>query len=79
MPLPTMSVRAAPEHHAIIRQIAAELRRRPDLPDVLLNVLQSNTGGGASGDGSVRYLTQAVVALESRVAAVETALAKPVT
>lgn len=40
MPLPTMSLRAAPEHHQLIRDIATALRTRPELASVLRNVLQ---------------------------------------
>lgn len=68
MPLPTMSLRADPAHHAIIRQIAAELRRRPDLPDALRDVLQRNTSADTTPSAAppdvTRYLTQAVVNLE---------------
>jgi hypothetical protein len=41
MPLPTMSLRAAPEHHQLIRDIATALRTRPELADVLRGVLQT--------------------------------------
>jgi hypothetical protein len=41
MPLPTMSLRAASEHHQLIRDIATALRTRPELADVLLDVLQT--------------------------------------
>lgn len=44
MPLPTISLRVAPEHHRIIRDIAAALRTRPDLIDALRDVLQSPHG-----------------------------------
>jgi hypothetical protein len=40
MPLPTMSLRAPPEHHQLIRDIATALRTRPELASVLRNVLQ---------------------------------------
>ena len=33
--LPTMSVRAKPEHQALIRDLARALRERPDLADLL--------------------------------------------
>jgi hypothetical protein len=41
MPLPTMSLRAPPEHHQLIRDIATALRTRPELADVLRDVLQA--------------------------------------
>ena len=45
MPLPTMSLRAAPEHHQLIRDIATALRTRPELADVLHDVLQTQHDG----------------------------------
>ena len=44
MPLPTMSLRAPPEHHQLIRDIATALRTRPELADVLRDVLQAEHG-----------------------------------
>ena len=44
MPLPTMSLRAPPEHHQLIRDIATALRTRPELADVLRDVLQAKHG-----------------------------------
>lgn len=44
MPLPTMSLRAPPEHHQLIRDIATALRTRPELADVLRDVLQTQHG-----------------------------------
>ena len=44
MPLPTMSVRAPPEHHQLIRDIATALRTRPELAAVLRDVLQAEHG-----------------------------------
>jgi DNA-binding NarL/FixJ family response regulator len=41
MPLPTISIRVAPEHQRLIRYIAGALRTRPELADVLHEVLQS--------------------------------------
>ena len=41
MPLPTTSLRAPPEHHQLIRDIATALRTRPELADVLRAVLQA--------------------------------------
>jgi hypothetical protein len=45
MPLPTMSLRAPPEHHQLIRDIATALRTRPELADVLHDVLQTQHDG----------------------------------
>ena len=44
MPLPTMSLRAPPEHHQLIRDIATALRTRPELASVLRNVLHMQYG-----------------------------------
>ena len=44
MSLPTMSVRVAPEHHQLIRDIATALRTRPELVGVLRDVLQAEHG-----------------------------------
>jgi hypothetical protein len=44
MPLPTMSLRASPEYHQLIRDIATALRTRPELADVLRDVLQAERG-----------------------------------
>lgn len=44
MPLPTMSLRAPPEHHQLIRDIATALRTRPELETALRDVLQSQHG-----------------------------------
>jgi hypothetical protein len=48
MPLPTMSLRAAPEHHQLIRDIATALRTRPELVDVLRDVLQAQYDSGVT-------------------------------
>ena len=53
MPLPTMSLRAAPEHHQLIRDIATALRTRPELADVLRDVLQSKHVGITERDTDV--------------------------
>jgi hypothetical protein len=53
MPLPTMSLRASPEHHQLIRDIATALRTRPELADVLRDVLQAQHGGVAERDTDV--------------------------
>jgi DNA repair ATPase RecN len=44
MALPTMSLRASPEYHQLIRDIATALRTRPELADVLRDVLQAEHG-----------------------------------
>jgi hypothetical protein len=41
--LPTMSLRASPEHHQLIRDIATALRTRPELADVLQPVIDRLT------------------------------------
>ena len=41
MQLPTMSLRVAKEHQQLIRDIGLALRTRPELVNVLHNVLQS--------------------------------------
>jgi hypothetical protein len=53
MPLPTMSLRAPPEHHQLIRDIATALRSRPELVDVLRDVLQTQHDGIAQRDTNV--------------------------
>jgi len=45
MPLPTMSLRASPEYHQLIRDIATALRTRPELEAALRDVLQSQHNG----------------------------------
>ena len=44
MPLPTMSLRASSEYHQLIRDVATALRTRPELADVLRDVLQAEHG-----------------------------------
>jgi hypothetical protein len=39
-----MSLRASPEYHQLIRDIATALRTRPELADVLRDVLQAEHG-----------------------------------
>jgi len=48
-----MSLRADPEHHQLIRDIATALRTRPELVDVLRDVLQTQRGGIAQRDTDV--------------------------
>jgi hypothetical protein len=53
MPLPTMSLRAPPEHHQLIRDIATALRTRPELAAVLRGVLQAQHGVTTERDTDV--------------------------
>jgi hypothetical protein len=48
-----MSLRAPPEHHQLIRDIATALRTRPELADVLRAVLQAQHDGIAQRDTDV--------------------------
>jgi hypothetical protein len=65
MPLPTMSVRASPEHHQIIRDIATALRTRPELAGVLRDVLQTQHDGIAQRDtGVLQSILDRLAALE---------------
>lgn len=45
-PLPTMSVRAAPEHQSFIREIARALRERPELETVLRHAIAAGAEAG---------------------------------
>jgi hypothetical protein len=75
MPLPTMSLRAAPEHHQLIRDLAAALRIRPELADVLRDVLQAQHGTAArmtERDAAVlRDVVERLSHAEQRIAALE--------
>jgi hypothetical protein len=44
MTLPTMSLRVAPQHQQLIRDIGLALRTRPELADVLRDALQTQHG-----------------------------------
>jgi hypothetical protein len=80
-PLPTMSIRSAPEHHQILRDVATALRSRPELPDVLRGVLQTQhdirvTERDTSvlqrlddAEGAIRRLSDRLKVLERPVAA----------
>ena len=48
-----MSLPAAPEHHQLIRDITTALRSRPELADVLRDVLQAQHDGIAGRDTDV--------------------------
>jgi hypothetical protein len=75
MPLPTMSLRAAPEHHQLIRDLAATLRTRPELADVLRDVLQAQHETAARMTERDTAVLQDVVErlshAEQRIAALE--------
>jgi hypothetical protein len=75
MPLPTMSLRAAPEHHKLIRDLAAALRTRPELADVLRDVLQAqHDTAGRMTERDTAVLQDVVERLshaEQRIAALE--------
>ena len=65
MPLPTMSLRAPPEHHQLLRDIATALRTRPELADVLRDVLQTQHDGIAQRDtGVLQSILDRLAALE---------------
>src|SRR3954471_24781538 len=54
MPLPTITLRVAPEHHRLFRDIGAAIRTRPELANVLRDVLQvQHDGGGTDRDTNV--------------------------
>lgn len=65
MALPTMSLRAAPEHHQLIRDIATALRTRPELADVLRGVLQSQYDDIAQRDTDVLHAFQERLTIQS--------------
>jgi hypothetical protein len=68
MPLPTMSLRAAPEHHQIIRDIATALRTRPELANVLRDVLQAQHDNGVTDRDTnvLQSILDRLAALEER-------------
>jgi hypothetical protein len=66
MPLPTMSLRAAPEHHQLIRDIATALRTRPELADALRDVLQSKHGIAPRNTDVLQSILDRLDALEKR-------------
>jgi hypothetical protein len=69
MPLPTMSLRVAPEHQQLIRDIATALRTRPELADVLRDVLQMQH------DGITQRDTDVLQSILDRLAALERSIA----
>jgi BMFP domain-containing protein YqiC len=66
MPLPTMSLRAAPEYHQLIRDIATALRTRPELADALRNVLQSQHSVALRDTDVLQSILDRIAALEER-------------
>ena len=69
MPLPTMSLRAAPEHQQLIRDIATALRTRPELAHVLRDVLQSQYGIAPRNTDVLQSILDRLAALERSIAA----------
>jgi hypothetical protein len=65
MPLPTMSLRASPEYHQLIRDIATTLRTRPELADVLRDVLQTQHGVTTERDTNVLQAFQERLMIQS--------------
>ena len=66
-----MSLRVAPEHHQLLRDIATALRTRPELADVLRHVLQAQHDGVTVRDTDVSQSTldpilDRIAALEER-------------
>jgi hypothetical protein len=72
MALPTFSLRVAPEHQPLVRDIAAALRIRPDLADVLSNALQAEP---LPADGMTLRDTDVLQPILDRLTAVEQRLA----
>jgi hypothetical protein len=61
-----MSLRAAPEHHQLIRDIAAALRTRPELAGVLRDVLQAQHDGVTERDMDVLQTILERLAIEEK-------------
>ena len=74
-PLPTMSLRVAPDRQALIRAIARVLKDSPGVAAELQGVLQRNTQHGVTqsttGDAVLHDVLQRIAALEQRQAALE--------
>jgi hypothetical protein len=64
MPLPTMSLRASPEYHQLIRDVATALRTRPELADVLRDVLQAEDGVAVRDTNVLQSILDRLAALE---------------
>jgi hypothetical protein len=65
MALPTITLRVAPEHHQLIRDIGAALRTRPELASVLRDVLQAQHDGLTDRDTDVLQAFQERLMLQS--------------
>jgi hypothetical protein len=75
MPLPTMSLRVAPEHQQLIRDIATAIRFRPELVDVLRDVLHTQHDGVAERDADVlQPVLDRLAALEVKKDALQSVL-----
>lgn len=72
-----MSLRVAPEHHQLIRDIGLVLRTRPELADVLRDVLQSQHGIAPRNTDVLQSILDRLAALEEQMAGKRTALPKP--
>jgi hypothetical protein len=68
MSLPTMSLRAAPEHHALIRDVARVLRDRPEMAEDLRAALQ-RAAEPAPTDDTVQDLLRRMTTIEDTVQA----------
>jgi hypothetical protein len=64
-PLPTMSLRAPPEHHALIRSTAARLRTDPAFLGTLAALLDDGTGPAVRHDDRLDALERRIAALEA--------------
>jgi DNA-binding XRE family transcriptional regulator len=64
-PLPTMSLRAPPEHHALIRSTAARLRTDPAFLGTLAALLDAGTGPAVRHDDRLDALERRIAALEA--------------
>jgi hypothetical protein len=70
MALPTITLRVAPEHHQLIRDIGAALRTRPELANVLRDVLQAQHDSGVT-DRDTNVLQSTLAPVLDRIAALE--------
>jgi DNA-binding NarL/FixJ family response regulator len=71
MPLPTMSLRVAPEYHQLIRDIATALRTRPELAGVLRDVLQTQHGIAPRNTDVLQSILDRLAALEDLTAGMQ--------
>jgi hypothetical protein len=65
MTLPTMSLRVAPQHQQLIRDIGLALRTHPELADVLRDVLQAQHDGVADRNTDVFHAFQERLIIQS--------------